>query len=154
MKKTVLALLLATFSSVSAADLGLHIDGVKTMLNEAQLMVNELNATKLKNMLDEDDEFFLIDLREKDQQNHGEIYHIDGLKISRGYLEFEIEQRIKDKKSKVIVYCCTGQRSILAAKSLIQMGYKNVYSLKGGLKEWVDTGLPLDTVYGEMIIKK
>ena len=153
MKKLLLTSLLTLLPLVSLQAEGLHIEGVKTLLSEAQLMVTEINATALYKMLDEDEEFFLIDLRGQQQQGHGEIYHMDSFKIKRGYLEFQVEEKIPNKKAKVILYCCSGKRSILAAKSLIRMGYKDVLSLKEGLKGWVDQGLPLDTIYGEMILK-
>ncbi|MDH5464544.1 MAG: rhodanese-like domain-containing protein [Thiovulaceae bacterium] len=152
MRKVIVSLLaVLAFAPNSYA---LHIEGVQTMLNEAQLMVTEIDPKDLKTKLDSDDDFFLIDLRETAQQEHGEIYHIDSFKITRGYLEFQVEEKIPDKKAKIIVYCCSGKRSLLAAKSLIRMGYKDVLSLKGGIKEWVSKGMPLDTVYGEMIMKK
>ena len=152
MKKTLLTLLTATLFTLHAE--GFHIDGVKTMLNEAKLMVSEVNATTLKKMLDGDDDFFIVDLRGNNQVARGEIYHIDSFKIDRGYLEFQVETKIPDKKAIVVVYCCSGKRSLLAAQSMIKMGYKHVYSLKGGIKGWVDQGMPLDTTYGEMIINK
>jgi rhodanese-related sulfurtransferase len=40
----------------------------------------------------------------------------------------------------VIVYCAGGVRSVLAADALQKMGYKKVYSLKGGIKGWKDQG--------------
>jgi rhodanese-related sulfurtransferase len=131
----------------------LHIEGVKVMLDEAILMVDETQPKELKKMIEAEEEFFLIDIRGEAQKHRGEIYHIDSYQIPRGYLEFQIEEKIKNKKSKIVIYCCSGQRSILAAKSLKRMGYKNVTSLATGLKGWIEVGLPLDTVYGEMILK-
>jgi len=95
----------------------------------------------------------LLDIREPDQIGHGEIFHLNLVKITRGYLEFKVEKAFPDKKARIIVYCCTGKRGKLATKTLKDMGYTNVYSLQGGIRGWVDAGYPLDTVYGEVLLK-
>ena len=116
-------LLMATFISTFITPIfALHIDGVQVMLNRAQLVVDEIEPKALYKMLDSDDDFFVIDIRGKEQQTHGEIYHIDSFKITRGYLEFQIEEKIPNKKATIIVYCCSGKRSLLAAKNLQEMG--------------------------------
>ncbi len=102
---------------------------------------------------DDEEEIYIVDIREPDQIGHGEIYHENLIVITRGYLEFSIERRIPDKSAKVIIYCCTGSRSNLAVKTLKDMGYTDVISLKGGIVRWVQEGYPLDTVYGEVFLK-
>lgn len=89
-------------------------------------------------MVDKYDKFVLIDLRGQAQ-------------IERGYLEFQIEKNVPDKDTKLVLYCCSGKRSILAAESLMKMGYTDVSSLRGGVIEWVDKDFPLDTSFGEMV---
>ncbi|KIM11505.1 MAG: hypothetical protein KU37_04665 [Sulfuricurvum sp. PC08-66] len=150
MKKIVIFLL---FASALLAD-GLHIGSVQTLLDEAHKNVKEIDGATLQKMLDKEESFFLVDLRGNEQLARGEIYHIDSFKIDRGYLEFEIERKIPDKNATVVLYCCSGTRSLLSAYSLTKMGYKNVRSLKGGLRDWVENGHALDTAYGEMILKK
>jgi rhodanese-related sulfurtransferase len=152
-KKLTLLSICALFSVVVQAD-SLHIDGVKTLIDEARLMVNEIEAPELKKLIDSDEDFVLIDIRGEAQKLHGEIYSLETYQIDRGYLEFRVERSVPNKKAKIIVYCCSGQRSLLAVQSLIRMGYKDVHSLKGGLKGWVSSGMILDTVYGEMIMKE
>lgn len=63
--------------------------------------------------------------------------------IPRGLLEFEIDKKVPDKKTKIIIYCKKGGRGILAAESLIKMGYKDVLSITGGLVGWEAKGLPI-----------
>ena len=147
MKKILIALL-ANICVLSASPL--HIDGVKAMLDEAQKVVKEVTPKELKKMLDAEENFYIIDLRGSDQVERGEIYSVDSFKIPRGYLEFRVELKIPDKNAKIVLYCCSGKRSILAAKSLMDMGYTNVAHLHGGIREWVEQDLPLDTTYGEM----
>ena len=131
----------------------LHIGAVKAMLDEAEKTVKQIDNKELKSMIDRYDPFYLVDLRGQSQVERGEIYHTNALKIERGYLEFQIEKKVPDKNAKIVLYCCSGMRSILAAESLMKMGYTNVYSLKGGVIGWVDSDLPLDTTFGELVTK-
>ena len=57
--------------------------------------------------------------------------------LSRGVLERDIEKYITNKNAHIVAYCAIGARSILAAYTLQMMGFKNVYSLKGGYNEWL-----------------
>lgn len=128
-------------------------DGTKKVMAEAAKTTHEITPQQLQRLIDKDEPLYLIDIREKDQQLHGEIFHMNLIRITRGYLEFKVEREIPDKKARVIVYCCTGKRGLLAAKTLTDMGYTNVYSLKGGIRAWVEEGHVLDTAYGEMVLK-
>lgn len=145
-----LMILLSGYTALFA----LNIDSAKAFIDNAAKQVKLIEPKELKVLMESDESFFLLDIREPDQIGHGEIFHLDLIKITRGYLEFKIENEVPDKNTQIIVYCCTGKRGILAAKTLLDMGYKNVRSLQGGIRNWVEQGYPLDTVYGEMIYKK
>ena len=60
--------------------------------------------------------------------------------IARGHLEAQIETKIVDKSVEIIVYCAGGVRSAFAAKTLQELGYKNVLSMAGGYGKWKDEG--------------
>lgn len=155
MKYIVLSLFAVIFSAQNL--LALNIESAQSFIDYAKKVVKEISPKELHELIQKSYEgdlnFFTVDIREPDQIGHGEIFHVDGIKITRGYLEYKIENEIPDKTALIVVYCCTGQRGILAAKTLIDMGYKNVRSLEGGIRKWVEDGYPLDTVYGEMINK-
>lgn len=124
----------------------------KTYINSVhskQIEAKELYALIKK----DEDNLYIVDIREPDQVGHGEIFHLNLVTITRGYLEFKIGKEIPDKDAQVVIYCCTGKRGNLAAKTLTDMGYTNVSSLKGGIRELVTEGYPLDTVYGEVFLK-
>lgn len=153
--KRYLAPLATLFILSTASAVPLHIEGVESILERTKKQVKMLPPKLVKTMIDADEqEFHLIDIREPDQQAHGEIFHYNLHQITRGYLEFQVEEAIPDKDAIVILYCCSGKRSLLAARSLLEMGYTNVFSLEGGIRGWVEEGLPLDTVYGEMVLKQ
>ncbi|MBT6045558.1 MAG: hypothetical protein HOG49_01940 [Candidatus Scalindua sp.] len=122
-----------------------YIDKIKSSVN---IISPQAFYTKVKN----DEEMIVIDIREKHQQRHGEVDVDDLLQITRGYLEFEIIKNVPDQNKFIVVYCCTGSRSALAAKTLSDMGCKNVYSLGGGIRQLVDENIPIMTTYGQMII--
>jgi len=78
----------------------------------------------------------LLDVREKIENDAG---HIEGSEhISRGVLEMRIENNpaFKDRGGAIIVYCKSGGRSALAAATLQDMGFSNLYSLEGGFDAW------------------
>jgi molybdopterin/thiamine biosynthesis adenylyltransferase/rhodanese-related sulfurtransferase len=82
----------------------------------------------------------LIDVREADEHAQGAIP--GAVHIPRGYLELRIERAVPDREAAVVVYCASGTRSVLAARSLRELGYANVRSLAGGFTGWKRAGLP------------
>jgi molybdopterin/thiamine biosynthesis adenylyltransferase/rhodanese-related sulfurtransferase len=85
----------------------------------------------------------LVDVRETDEFAAG---HIPGAKhVPRGYLESRIESAVPDHDRHVILYCASGNRSALAAKTLAdELGYSNVESMRGGITLWKDRGYDVE----------
>lgn len=86
----------------------------------------------------------LVDVRE---QHEFEERHIEGaVHVPRGHLESWIEQFVPDRGKRVILYCAAGNRSALAAKTMVEeLGYEDVASMAGGITLWRDRGLPVVT---------
>jgi phage shock protein E len=85
----------------------------------------------------------ILDVREQDEFFSG---HIKGAKnISRSSLEQAVSEIAPDQSSLILVYCAAGNRAALAADSLRKMGYRNVFSLKGGLSAWLEAGGLVET---------
>jgi phage shock protein E len=82
----------------------------------------------------------IVDVREKDEWNEEHIP--DAIHLSRGTIEFDIEEKVPDQNAMIICHCGGGGRSALATESLQKMGYKNVRSMAGGFKAWKAAGLP------------
>jgi molybdopterin/thiamine biosynthesis adenylyltransferase/rhodanese-related sulfurtransferase len=82
----------------------------------------------------------LLDVREPDEILQGVLP--DAVMIPRGFLELRVEGAIPDRSTPITVYCASGVRSLLAAKTLRGMGYSDVVSLQGGFNAWKDQGLP------------
>jgi adenylyltransferase/sulfurtransferase len=80
----------------------------------------------------------VIDVREKNEWDEG---HIPGaVHVPRGYLEQRIERAVPDRDAPVLLYCAGGTRSVFAARTMQEMGYTNVTSLRGGFTAWKDSG--------------
>jgi sulfur-carrier protein adenylyltransferase/sulfurtransferase len=86
----------------------------------------------------------LVDVRESSEWDAG---HIPGARhVPRGYLESRIEGAVgADRSQEIVLYCATGQRSVLAAHTLTeQLGYENVKSMTGGITLWKDRGYKVE----------
>ena len=80
----------------------------------------------------------LLDVREPDEHEQGTIP--GSVFIPRGHLEAQVESRIPDRSTPVVVYCAGGVRSAFAAKTLGDLGYTDVVSMVGGFNRWKDEG--------------
>jgi sulfur-carrier protein adenylyltransferase/sulfurtransferase len=84
--------------------------------------------------------YAVLDVREPDEYQEGAL--LDAIHIPRGHLEAQIENRISDKSTPVVVYCAGGVRSAFAAKTMQELGYEVVESMEGGFGRWKDEGRP------------
>src|SRR2546430_9018137 len=87
----------------------------------------------------------VVDVREKDEMDAGVLP--GARKVPRGFLELRIEEALPERDSDVVLYCAGGTRSLLAAKTLQEMGYRKVRSLAGGYGAWKDAGLPVEVPF-------
>ena len=99
--------------------------------------VNEITPAEAEAELRNGDAV-IVDVRSGDDREAG---HIEGARhLERGEIELEIEEQIPDLDQRIITYCGGGSRSALTAESLGKMGYRNVVSLRGGLRDWRAAG--------------
>ena len=84
------------------------------------------------------DGYTILDVREPDEYQEGAIP--GAIHIPRGHLESQIESRITDKSTPVVVYCAGGVRSAFAARTMQELGYATVESMDGGFGRWKDEG--------------
>lgn len=93
--------------------------------------VRDLPYKRIKEMLQEDKNSILIDVRSK--QEYAEGHLANSINIPLYEIEFQNDKLPKNKQNTIIVYCASGHRSRQAKEKLEKMGYTNVYSLKNGL---------------------
>lgn len=107
----------------------------REILSNAKSQIKEIDtdeAAKLKTG------WLFLDVRETEEYEQGTIEN--AMFLPRGNLEVQIEGRVPDKDQNIVVFCAGGARSALAAKSLQELGYKNVVSMAGGFNRWKDDG--------------
>ena len=113
--------------------------GFQELVADAKKKVTEISPTDAASKT-KSSNTVIVDVREKDEWDEQHIP--DAVHMSRGMLEFEIEDKFPDREMTIICHCGGGGRSALAAESLQKMGYKNVRSMAGGFKAWKAAGLP------------
>lgn len=105
------------------------------LINEAKEKIREVSARDAA--LNPEPGVIYYDCREPNEYALG---HIPGaVFLPRGNLETKVEAVIS-RDAKVVIYCATGNRSALAADTMQQMGYKDVASMSGGFRGWVEAG--------------
>ena len=113
------------------------------IVNDARTRVRETNVENVKNKIDSGQPFILVDVREDSEFAKD---HLPGAThLGKGILERDIEARVPDLKAEIVLYCGGGFRSALAADNLQKMGYTNVFSMDGGIRDWREKGYPLTT---------
>tara|TARA_B100000683_G_C12506948_1_gene559393 strand:+ start:5731 stop:6048 length:318 start_codon:yes stop_codon:yes gene_type:complete len=94
--------------------------------------VKEVSVDELKEMLDNGEDFQLVDVREP---NEFEICSLGGDEIPMSQIMTRYTEISKEKK--VVVHCKSGRRSANVIQALEQhFGYQNLYNLDGGILEW------------------
>ena len=116
---------------------------LEALLIEANELVKRLSYDESIELIN-NTQTVIIDVREE-----SEVYNLGIIKnaihIPRGLIEFKLLPNspnnpvLINDDTNILVYCAGGYRSALAAKSLLDLGFKNVYNL-GGFQEWVESG--------------
>jgi len=111
------------------------------IVEDAKTRVREKTVDDVKAMLDRGDKFSLIDVREESEYAKD---HLPGaVHLGKGIIERDVEQKFPDTATPLVLYCGGGFRSALAADNLQKMGYTNVISMDGGIRDWRSKGYPL-----------
>lgn len=126
-----------------------HNPGFVQLVEKIKAQIQECSVETLKTRLEQSSPVIVIDVREDHEVQQGMIP--GAIHLGKGILERDIETRIPDMQSEIILYCGGGYRSALAADNLQKMGYRRVWSLKGGVKAWKSAGLALTTGESERI---
>ncbi|MBV9182646.1 MAG: sulfurtransferase [Acidobacteria bacterium] len=118
-----------------------HSPRFLNIVQDARSRIQETTVEEVKEKLDGEEKFVLVDVREESEFIKD---HLPGaLHLGKGVIERDIEDRIPDLDAPLILYCGGGFRSALAADNLQKMGYRNVRSMDGGVREWREKNYPL-----------
>ena len=119
-----------------------HNPGFLAIVNDAKSRVKEIDIEGYRKMLDAGQPHLLVDVREDNEWTAG---HAAGaVHLGKGVIERDIETKVPDNGTRLILYCGGGYRSALAADNLQKMGYTGAISLDGGWKAWQAAGLPVE----------
>ena len=111
------------------------------IVDDAKTRIRETNVPEVKKRMDRGDKFLILDVREESEYAKD---HLPGaVHMGKGVIERDIEMRVPDLNTEMILYCGGGFRSALAADNLQKMGYTNVISMDGGIRQWREKGYPL-----------
>lgn len=115
---------------------------IQSYVKEVKKEIVGITTKQFQEILKENPNIAVIDVRTKEDINRqgGYIKANNYANVSRDKLEFTISQYVK-KEEKFIVYCYTGDVSLLATKALKELGYKNAIWYKDSYKGWSEVGL-------------
>ena len=124
-----------------------HSPGFEALASDAKKRIREFTIEEYRMRIAAGEKWVLLDVREDHEWAEG---HLPGAAhLGRGIIERDIERTFPDKNTPLVLQCGGGFRSALAADNLQKMGYKNVVSLDGGYRGWVERGLPIEKDKGQ-----
>jgi rhodanese-related sulfurtransferase len=122
-------------------------NGFKKMVADANAIVTTISPADA-NALTGNSEIVFLDVREPGElQENGKIE--GAVHTPRGMLEFQADpdspyhNAAIDGSKKIVVYCATGGRSALAARTLVDMGFADICHVAGGMNAWKEAGNPV-----------
>jgi len=111
------------------------------IVDDARKRIRETTVDDVKARLDRRDNFLLVDVREESE--YAKDHLPKAIHLGKGIIERDIEERVPDLATPLVLYCGGGYRSALAADNLQKMGYTNVLSMDGGIRGWHEKNFPL-----------
>jgi len=119
-----------------------HSPGFLAIVDDAKSRVKQIDIEGYRKLHAAAEPHVLVDVREDNEWAAG---HAAGaIHLGKGIIERDIENRVPDKSTRLVLYCGGGYRSALAADNLQKMGYTDAISLDGGWKAWQQAGLPVE----------
>src|SRR3954451_8747970 len=113
------------------------------LLRQIKEQIKEVDPREVHDIVNNGYDAFVVDVREQHEYDEGRLP--GAVHVPRGHLETRIENTVKDKDARVILYCQSGNRSAFAADTLQrQLGYTNVESMNGGITLWKDRGFEVE----------
>ena len=118
-----------------------HSPGFLKLVEDAKSRVREVTVEQLRTRLAANPSLVLLDVREESEWAAGHATQAQHL--GKGILERDLETRVADPATEIVMYCGGGFRSALTCDAAQKMGFTNVTSLIGGYKGLVAAGWPM-----------
>ncbi|OGD79444.1 hypothetical protein A2470_01725 [Candidatus Curtissbacteria bacterium RIFOXYC2_FULL_41_11] len=103
--------------------------------------MKELNLQEAENLINNDDNLTVIDVRTSQEYTSGHLPQAINLDYRSGTFNDELGKL--DKNKVYLVYCQSGNRSQKAVDIMKELGFKEVYNLSGGITQWGVNSLPI-----------
>jgi rhodanese-related sulfurtransferase len=111
------------------------------IVDDAKSRIKQTTVDEVKDRMDEGETFLLVDVREESEFAKD---HLPGaIHLGKGIIERDIEAKVPDLNTPMVLYCGGGFRSALAADNLQKMGYSSVVSMDGGVRRWREKNFPM-----------
>ena len=123
----------------------------KQLVQEAMDKIKTITPSELKNLQKKNPDLILIDIRDiRELKKTGKI--LGAKHMPRGMLEFWLDPESPYYKKEIspdvtkVLYCASNWRSALATKSIQEMGFDNVFHVRGGFQAIIDEGYEIEDV--------
>ena len=120
-----------------------HSPAFLNLVEDALTRVTEISLTDAGARLASGDPVVLLDVREESEWNKAHAKNAQYL--GKGVLERDLETRLPDKDTEIIMYCGGGYRSALTCDAAQKMGYTNVTSLENGYRGMITADWPMES---------
>ena len=143
-----LSIFLIIFISITAYAEKTPADIFKESIKQAEKTVNQMRPKEVMNWIKGKKDFLMLDVRAKDEVLAGKIENPKYMNTPRGILDIIASKGAIKTDQLIVIYCKKGSRGLLAAKALKDLGFDNVYNIKGGIHAWMGSGLPITNSLG------
>lgn len=115
----------------------------------------KITPAELKKKIDNEEDLYMLDIREPYMIPEGSIDGMENVAIARGLLEFEVTDKIPNKDAFIVIYCRSGKGAALSAETMKdKLHYTNAHYLVGGLDGWLEAGYSVFNHLGELKLVK
>ncbi len=119
-----------------------HSEAFDNLCHEAKSRIREITIEEVKQKQEAGESFLFLDIREDHEWMQGRA--AGATHLGRGILERDIHNLAENQEAEIVLYCGGGYRSALSADNLQKMGYRNVFSMAGGIRSWREAGYPVE----------
>jgi len=119
-----------------------HNPGFLKLVDDAKSRVKQIDVQGYLKLVAAGAPHLLVDTREESEWANGRVR--GAVHMSRGIIERDIETKVPQKETTLVLYCGGGYRSALVADNLQKMGYTGAISLDGGWRALKESGLELE----------